>query len=76
MADQWDEIAQEIGHRVRVARLARGWSLEALAYRSGVSWSTVQRTEKGRAQSMTTVEALAKVLEVDLRDLLGMDKPA
>ncbi len=55
---------------VRVMRLARGWSLEELAKRSGVSWCTVQRLERGhpkreRRVKESTLIAIAGALGVD-----------
>jgi transcriptional regulator with XRE-family HTH domain len=55
---------------VRVMRLARRWSLEELAKRSGVSWCTVQRLEKGhptreRRVKEETLAAIAAALGVD-----------
>jgi transcriptional regulator with XRE-family HTH domain len=55
---------EEVGQRIREARLARGWTHEELARRVGVNWRTVQRWQKGNPPR------LAKLVE--LADLFGL----
>ncbi len=56
--------ADEVGLRIREARLANGWTHEELARRMGVNWRTVQRWQKGRLPKMQTLLRLAEVLRV------------
>lgn len=57
-----------IGRRLRAARLRRGWSREALAFRSGVSWSAIAQVEAGRRRNLrpSTLSALAGALRVTI----------
>jgi transcriptional regulator with XRE-family HTH domain len=70
-----DSIAQ----RLSSARLRRGWSREALAFHSGVSWSAIAQIEHGRRQNLRpgTASALARALGVTIDFLLtGRSPPA
>ena len=42
-----DPVDVEVGHRIRIERLARGLSQTALANRIGVTFQQVQKYEKG-----------------------------
>jgi transcriptional regulator with XRE-family HTH domain len=53
---------EEIGRRIRDARLAHGWTHEELARRAGVNWRTVQRWQKGKLPRLATLMQLADVL--------------
>ncbi len=53
-----------IGYR---ARLRRGWSVEQLATRAGVSGRTVRRFEFGTPLRIETTEKILAVLHVDVR---------
>jgi transcriptional regulator with XRE-family HTH domain len=57
-----------IGRRLRAARLRRGWSREALAFRSGMSWSAIAQVEAGRRRNLrpSTLSALAGALGVTI----------
>jgi len=56
-------------NNIEKLRKARGLSMEALAYRAGVSVKTIQRLERtGRGHS-ETLRAVAGVLGVGLDDL-------
>ena len=65
-----DRLAQ-IGPRLRAARQARGWTLQDLADRAGMSVSTLSRLESGKRQA--TLELLLPLtahLGIRLDDLL------
>lgn len=64
-----DAIARTIGRRVRAGRLERGWTLDALAQRSGVSRRMLVNVEQG-----ATNPSIATVLR--LADALGIGLPA
>lgn len=62
-----------IGASLRAARTRAGWSREALAYHSGVSWSAIAQIESGRRKDirLTSLAALADALEVSVDHLIG-----
>jgi transcriptional regulator with XRE-family HTH domain len=55
---------EEVGLRIREARIARGWTHEELARRAGVNWRTVQRWQKGNLPRLPTLLRLADILGV------------
>ena len=66
-----------IGPRVRAARERLGWTREALAFRSGVSWPGIAQIEAGRRTNLrpATLAALAGALGVTT-DYLVLGGPA
>jgi len=62
-----------IGSRVRAARKRLGWTREALAFHSGLSWSAVAQVESGRRKNLrpSTLAALARPLGVSIDYLVG-----
>ncbi len=66
-------LTQAIGERLRAARLARGWTQEELAERSGVALSTLKLMEakgQGSLQRLARV-AVALNLDEELRELFS-----
>jgi transcriptional regulator with XRE-family HTH domain len=65
--------SSRIGESLRAARTRLGWSREALAYHSGVSWSAIAQIESGRRKDLrlSSLSALAKALEVSVDYLIG-----
>ncbi len=63
----------EIGSRVIAARARLGWSREALAFHSGISWSGIAQVESGRRRNLRpdTLSALAGALGVSIDYLVG-----
>ncbi len=57
--------------RIAALRRERGWTQERLAEASGVAVRTVQRLEGGKDASLETLSALARALEVPVRDLFA-----
>jgi transcriptional regulator with XRE-family HTH domain len=57
-----------IGSRVRAARERLGWTREALAFHSGVSWSAIAQVESGRRTNLrpSTLVALSRPLGVSI----------
>jgi transcriptional regulator with XRE-family HTH domain len=57
-----------IGARLRAARERLGWSREALAVHSGLSWSAIAQVESGRRRNLRprTLSALAGALGVSI----------
>jgi transcriptional regulator with XRE-family HTH domain len=71
-------LIRAIGERLRDARLARGWTREELAERSGVALSTLKLMEakgEGSLQRLARV-AVALNLDGDLRELFARPNAA
>jgi len=68
-----DEEGWPIGRAVRTAREQRGWTREALAFHSGLSWSAISQIESGRRAELrpSSLNALATALDVTVDYLLG-----
>lgn len=64
-------IAREIGQRLKRSRLAKGWTQEELAERSGVAVSTLKLLETSGNGSFQRLVRIAVVLGVD-GDLRGL----
>jgi transcriptional regulator with XRE-family HTH domain len=66
-------VSSRIGESLRAARTRVGWSREALAYHSGVSWSAIAQIESGRRQDvrLSSLTALADALGVSVDYLIG-----
>ena len=58
-----------VGDRVKVRRLAEGWSQTELAERAVLSKKQVQNCEDGRAASLFVLVSLADALDCTLDDL-------
>lgn len=60
-----------VGQNVRAARLARGWTQEELAYRSGLASVQISRIERGKREvRITTLLRLVQGLDVTAGELL------
>lgn len=59
--------------RIGELRKTRGWTQERLAEASGVAVRTVQRIEAGSDASLESLSAIARALEVPVRDLFATD---
>jgi transcriptional regulator with XRE-family HTH domain len=72
-----DPVTAALARNVRSLRQARGWTLAALAARSGVSKGMVVELEQGRTNpSLATVGRLATALGVGLAQLVEVgDEP-
>jgi transcriptional regulator with XRE-family HTH domain len=69
--EQQVQIVKRFGRNVRAARLARGWTQEDLAYRTGLAPVQVSRVERGvREIRLTTLISLLVGLEMQPADLL------
>ena len=66
-----------IGARLRAAREGKGWTREALAYHSGVSWAAIAQIESDRRTDvrLKTLVALSSALDVSADHLLGQRQP-
>lgn len=69
-----DGAPMQIGERLRELRKEQGLAQEALAFRAGVSVSTVARTEGGKlSPTLDTLASLAGALGVTVSELV--DEP-
>lgn len=70
--------AENIGERLRAARLQQGLSLRSVALALGVSASLISQVETGKTQpSVSTLYALVNHLGISIDDLLGVSaRPA
>src|SRR5215471_2475697 len=70
-----DSISQAIGGRVRQGRSSRGWTLDQLAERSGVSRRMLVSIEQGSANpSIATLLRISDALGIGLPALVNMDR--
>lgn len=70
------EVAEAIGARVRQHRNSRGWTLDELASRSGVSRRQLVTIEGGDANpSIATLLRLSEALGIGLPTLVDMQRP-
>jgi len=68
-----DELAQ-VGARLRIVRRSRGWTLDELASRAGMSASTLSRLESGKRQaSLELLLPLTRQLGIRVDDLISVD---
>jgi transcriptional regulator with XRE-family HTH domain len=64
-----------LGERVRALRRERGWTLEMLAERSGVSRAMISKLERGEKNPTLVVAAkVAEGLGVNLSQFVGVEK--
>ncbi|HEX7740355.1 MAG TPA: helix-turn-helix transcriptional regulator [Marmoricola sp.] len=78
----YDDFARELGLNLLRAREAKGWSQERVAHAAGLSGYTYQKFEKGESRPgspmnprLTTLLALAQVLETTVEELLPVRRP-
>jgi transcriptional regulator with XRE-family HTH domain len=69
--------ASRIGTRLKAARERLGWSREALAFHSGISWSAIAQIESGRRRNVRpqTLSALSGALGVPIDYLVTGSPP-
>jgi transcriptional regulator with XRE-family HTH domain len=66
------ELLDKLGNRLKELRMAKGLTLEQLAYASEMELSQVHRIEKSKVNpTITTLSAIAKGLDVTLSELLA-----
>lgn len=65
------EAVERFGQNVRAARLARGWTQEDLAERTGLATVQISRIERGRREvRLNTLVRLLRALDVPPADLM------
>jgi transcriptional regulator with XRE-family HTH domain len=69
-------VAEDIGSRLRIARMQQGMSLRSVASALGVSASLISQVETGKTQpSVSTLYALVTHLGISIDELLGLTSP-
>lgn len=58
--------AEQLGRRIRAERAARGWSLQHVAVKAGLSTMSVQRIEHGREVAFSSAARIAAALGIPL----------
>jgi transcriptional regulator with XRE-family HTH domain len=72
-----DPVDIEVGHRIRIERLARGLSQTALANQLGVTFQQVQKYEKGvNRVGAGRLTRIAEVLGIDVSAFFGSKEMA
>ncbi len=68
------KLANQVGARIHVLRMERGFTLRKLAEASDCSLETIVRVESGRTGSTTRIlRRIAMALRVELFDLFNVD---
>jgi transcriptional regulator with XRE-family HTH domain len=68
------EVKKLLGRKIAYLRKGAGWSQSRLAERLEVSDNFIGQIERGeRAPSMTTLDALARVFNVTVKDLFDFE---
>lgn len=66
-ASPWTSPAGELGYRIRMKRLKKGWSQEKLGRRAGIAWRHLSRLERGLCRPREhTLRRLESVLGISL----------
>jgi transcriptional regulator with XRE-family HTH domain len=72
LSEELESTLVQVGPRLRAVRAHRGWTLTAVAERTGISKSTLSRLESGqRRPSLELLLPLAQAYRVPLDDLVG-----
>ena len=67
-------ILINFGNKLRITRLAKGFTQEQLANELGIEISQISRIERGVINtSVTTLYSISKVLNVDVSELFIFD---
>jgi len=63
----------KLGQFLLVLRKAKGWKMEELAERAGLSSATVCRLENGKDARLTSLKKIAKALDISISELVKYD---
>ena len=65
-----EEIANQLGHKIRTLRVQKNMTMEELALESGMDYSQLSRIERGKINtSVYQIYALARVLEIPVHTI-------
>jgi len=66
----------DLGARLRAARQQRGWTLDALSQRSGLSTGFLSQVERGQSTlSIVSLSAICRALGLRIETLFSSDRP-
>lgn len=75
VAEAEADLAALVGSALRQARVARGWTLEDVGARAGLSAAFLSRLERGKvSSSLSSLIRLSGALDVSLESLLASDR--
>jgi transcriptional regulator with XRE-family HTH domain len=67
---------EDLGAQLRTARQGRGWTLEALSVRSGLSTGFLSQVERGQSTlSIVSLSAICRALEIPIERLFTSSRP-
>lgn len=70
------KLLEKFGKHIRTLRLEKKMTMEELAYACEVEYSQISRIELGKTNTtLTTLDALAKGLEITMQQLLNNFNP-
>ena len=70
------ELLEKFGLHVRAIRIEKQMTMEELAFACEVEYSQISRIERGKTNTtLTTLDALAKGLEMTMEELLHQFNP-
>lgn len=62
-----DETILKVGHIIKFARAKKNLTMNQLVELTGISKSTIAKTEKGKANpAFVTIHKICKVLDIDM----------
>jgi transcriptional regulator with XRE-family HTH domain len=65
-----DEIASQLGHKIRTLRLEKNMTMEELALESGIDYSQLSRIERGKINtSVYQIYMISRVLHVPVHSV-------
>ena len=71
-----EDLMDDIGARIRAARKSKGWTLDALASKSGLSTGFLSQVERDLTTlSIVSLSAICKALNVPIESLFSSDRP-
>lgn len=66
----------DLGSRLRAARIERDWTLEALSERCGLSTGFLSQVERGQSTlSIVSLSAICRALSIPIATLFSADRP-
>lgn len=65
-----EDIKDIIGKNIRILRKQKGQTLQSLSRQIGITHQQLSRIENGSGTSTSTLERIAAILDVDMKDLM------
>lgn len=64
-----DKLLKSLGEKLREIRHQKGWTLEETEEHGWTSWKHLQRIESGKNVTILTLNKLAKLYQIQLKDI-------